>query len=643
MEVLKLMLRAVLCLGLGAGGQTAIAEDRASAERPNIVLIMADDMGFDSVGSYGATSYETPNIDRLASQGMQFDRAYATPLCTNTRLQLMTAYYNNRNFTSFGILDPDAKTIGHFMSEAGYTSLMAGKWQLQSYDPVSWPGAENRRGTGMHPRDAGFDEFSLYHTGHTELKGSRYANPVIETNDGFLDGTKGKYGPDIWANTIIDFIDRKAGGDKPFFVYYAMALPHGPFVPTPDSEEWATPELRLEQDVKFYGDMVEYADKIIGQIMDHLDRKGLSDNTLVLFYSDNGTHPSVLSDWNGITVQGGKSFSNQQGMRVPLIARWPGKIAADTHSGALVDSTDFIPTLLQAAKAQSVPHDIDGKSFLPVVLGKAKSTRDWVFLHHETRPGYDKDRFYLIRLALDESYKLYEDGRMFAVDSADIYEEVPMLPEEDTHQLRTARLRLQGVLDSMKPYRHYDPSTMPRPDFAAQVYSGHRFDEYMGLIVIEAERGRIPRDESWHEESFIPGYSGMGYVRSLRDQPKAPTIGVLEYPINVVGQQSEWSLRIRHRFDHADADKASAVWVKIDDGEWSLYSTGNDGEHRGWQWTSLDDAKAVSLTEGKHVISLAPFNDNLEIDKLALVREGRLIPKDLDSLPQTPFHPWFVD
>ena len=635
--MLKSVLKSILAFALAVAGHSAYAQ-----ERPNIVLIMADDMGFDSVGAYGGQSYATPNLDRLAAQGMQFNRAYATPLCTNTRLQLMTGYYQNRNFTAFGILPTDAKTIGHYMADAGYTSLIAGKWQLQSYDPPSWPGAETRRGTGMHPRDAGFDEFSLYHTGHTELKGSRYADPVIETQDGFLTGTEGQYGPDIWTNTIIDFIDRKAGGEEPFFVYYAMALPHGPFTPTPDSPEWADPAMRHTDQSRFYGDMVEYTDKVVGRIVDHLDAAGLGENTLVLFSSDNGTFQGILSQWNGRLVQGGKGLTNEQGIRVPMIARWTGRIAAGSHSEALADSTDILPTLLDAAGTGS-PQDanLDGHSFLPVTLGKAAKARDWVFFHHETRPGYDKDRYHLVRLALNEEFKLYEDGRMFRVDSDDIYEDAPMMPASDTPAERDARLALQRVLDSMKPYRHYDPATMPRPNFAAEVFAKHRYDEQAGLIVMEAERGIVPQNETWHAENLVPGSTGSGYVRALRDQAKQPTLAALTIPISIKSEQSDWSLRIRNRSDDADAAKPSAVWVKVNDGAWTLYSTANDGAHRGWKWSSLEDGPVLSLGEGEHVISLAPYNDNVKIDRLVLMREDRWSPVDLNALAESPYHPWF--
>ncbi|MFT4590391.1 MAG: arylsulfatase A, partial [Limisphaerales bacterium] len=165
---------------------TALRVTAAPADLPkHIVLIMADDIGIECFGCYGGRDYETPNIDELAATGLRFTHAYSQPLCTPTRLEIMTGRDNHRNWRHFGILPPEEKTFGHMMQGFGYKTCIAGKWQLQSYDPPDFPGAEKRRGTGMHPKDAGFDAYSLYHSLHTEDKGSRYADPTF-LRDGVL-------------------------------------------------------------------------------------------------------------------------------------------------------------------------------------------------------------------------------------------------------------------------------------------------------------------------------------------------------------------------------------------------------------------------------------------------------------------------
>ena len=212
------------------------AQEPTVQQMPNIILVMADDLGREAVGSYGGTSYKTPVLDKLAKTGVRFEHAYAYPLCTNTRVSLMTGKYNYRIWKAFGILDPEQKTFGHLMQDQGYRTCMVGKWQLQSYDPPGYPGGDLRRDKGMKVEDAGFDEYSMWHTGHTEEKGSRYPDPLIYENGKFLNNTNDRYGPDVFTDYLLDFIDRHQ--DRPFFAYYPMALPHGPFVMSPDNPEW---------------------------------------------------------------------------------------------------------------------------------------------------------------------------------------------------------------------------------------------------------------------------------------------------------------------------------------------------------------------------------------------------------------------
>jgi arylsulfatase A-like enzyme len=417
-------------------------------DQPNIVLIMADDLGYETLGCYGGESYSTPVLDELARTGMRFNHAYAQPLCTNTRLQLMTGRYNHRNWVAFGILDPRERTFGHYLQRAGYTTCIAGKWQLQSYDPPDYPGSELRRGIGMSPENAGFDEYCLWHAGHTELKGSRYADPRILQNGEFLKSTEGLYGPDVWANYISDFLERHRKG--PFFVYYPMALTHGPFTPTPDSVSWGDAERRHASDKRLFGDMVRYMDKTIGRIVSKIDQLGLRERTLILFFSDNGSPLGVTSRLAGRDVAGGKGMTTDAGTRVPLIANWRGVTPAGVVSNDLIDSTDFLPTLLDVAGHSTLPEvKIDGRSFLPQLRGERGDPRSWVFYHFDPRPGWDKDRRKLYRYAQDQKFKLYDDGRLFDLP-ADALEQNAIAPEEESQPAKRARATLQAVLDAMK-------------------------------------------------------------------------------------------------------------------------------------------------------------------------------------------------
>ena len=350
----------------------------------------------------------------MAQAGLLFTHAYSQPLCTPTRIQIMTGRYNHRNWTYFGILDPKEKTFGHLMREAGYKTCISGKWQLHSYDPPDFPNADRRRGMGMKVSQAGFDEHCLFHSWHTEKKGSRYAGPTYYRNGKLITEGEDKYGPGVSVDFILDFMKRNR--TEPMFVYYPMALPHRPMVPTPDSKEWKDPDRRGEENMRYFADMIAYMDKTVGRLIEGLNELGLRENTLVLFYSDNGTHLNVSSVLNGKQVQGGKATPRQTGIRVPLIANWPGMIESSRTSDDLVDASDFFPTLAELAQAKIADKSqIDGLSFVPTLFDQPGKKREWCFFWYDPRPGWDKNRFSRHVFALDHEYKLFSDGRFFDI------------------------------------------------------------------------------------------------------------------------------------------------------------------------------------------------------------------------------------
>jgi arylsulfatase A len=350
------------------------------SKQPNIVLIMSDDLGYEVVGANGGTSYKTPYIDALAGKGMRFENAHVMPLCTPTRLSLMTGKYNFRNYIGFGLIKPNEVTFGHLLTDAGYSTCIAGKWQLFSYNPLDQNPEE--RSTGQKIEDSGFEEFCVWHPHHTEEKGSRYKNPVIYENGAFRSDTDGKYGEDIFCDYIIDFIERKKDGDKPFFAYWPMAATHKPHEPTPDSPEWDTfdPPSNLsvgaktwaeledgswEDDPKFYRDMVEYHDKVVGRLMTYLEDQGLEKDTLVIYLGDNGSPDDVCSMMHEHNeICGGKGKTNDRGTHVPLVCSMPGTIPSATVQTDLIEATDFLPTIFEAAGLDFPEgYIIDGRSF----------------------------------------------------------------------------------------------------------------------------------------------------------------------------------------------------------------------------------------------------------------------------------------
>ncbi len=410
--------------------------------RPNVLFILADDLGFECLGCNGGTSYKTPNLDQLAARGVRFSHGYAQPLCTPTRVQLMTGQHNFRNWKAFGLMDPNEKTFGHMMQRAGYRTAIAGKWQFYSYEAKGSP----RYKAGMKPEQGGFDEYLLWHDLLTEDKGSRYANPVLNENGKPVPNTKGKYGPDLEFDFLTNFMAQKS--DKPFFAYYSMTLTHGPFNPTPNSPDWSEETRRLKDDPKYYADMVEYMDGNIGKILKFLDQSGLASNTLLLFFGDNGTPREVTSRMGDLVIPGGKGHPTDAGMHVPMIAHWPGVSAKGKVCPDLIDTTDFLPTIMETTGAKWFDgKPLDGRSFLPQIKGQKGNPREWAFAHYDPHPGC-KEPFPATRLTWDHTYKLYMDGRLFNIRE-DYFEKSPIPVESQAPRDRAARAKLQAGLDQM--------------------------------------------------------------------------------------------------------------------------------------------------------------------------------------------------
>lgn len=233
------------------------------------------------------------------------------------------------------------------------------------------------------------------------------------------------------------------------FVYYPMALPHWPMNPTPNSVAWKDPSKRLDESTAYFPDMVAYMDTLVGRIVDGVASLGLRDDTLILFYSDNGTDRRITSKFHGRDIIGGKNQTTQTGIRVPLIAHWPGKIAPGTNSD-LVEASDFVPTLAELA-GKPLPKDwqTDGVSFAPQLLGKkAPSPREWAFFWYDPRPGWDKEKFSRSIFALDHDYKLFTDGRFFDIKGETLREEA-LDTENLTPTAKAAHEKLSQAIKKM--------------------------------------------------------------------------------------------------------------------------------------------------------------------------------------------------
>ena len=405
-----LMLGALCCMQF-------ISCDSAKERRPvNIVIIMADDLGIECINTYGGTSYSTPNLDCMAEEGIRFEHCHAQPLCTPSRVQIMTGRYNVRNYVDFGLLDRSEITFSNLLKDAGYHTVIAGKWQLGKDKDA--------------PKHFGFDEACLWQHAASRIdeegRDTRYPNPLLEINGERKRFTNGEYAPDVVSDFLCDFMERNR--ENPFLVYYPMILTHCPFVPTPDSEHWDPQNMGSKSykgDTAFFADMVNYMDKMAGKLISKIEELGLSEHTLILFTGDNGTDKPVVSRFKGSEYPGGKGLTTDNGTHVPLIVKWTGIIEEGQVCNDLVDFSDVLPTICEAAHIE-LPSDriIDGLSFYPQLTGKKGQPRAHIYSWYKPRKKNTLKEF-----VRNKEYKLYRTGEFYRV-KVDPYEQSSINKED---------------------------------------------------------------------------------------------------------------------------------------------------------------------------------------------------------------------
>lgn len=413
-----------------------LASPTFAAERPNIVLIMADDMGYECLSANGSLDYTTPCLDRMAARGLRFEHCYSQPICTPSRVKLMTGQSNKRNYVKFGMLDRSLTTFAQLLKKVNYATCIAGKWQLGKEADA--------------PQHFGFDKALLWqHTRGRQDKqkhDTRYPNPRLELNSEKKNYTDGEFSSDLFLDFIKQFIvDHK---EQTFLVYYPMALVHCPFCPTPDSEDWDPTSLgskTYKGDPQYFADMVAYADKTVGSLVDFLKEQGLEENTLVMFVGDNGTDTPIVTNTVYGQVIGAKGSTVDGGNHVPCIMQWPartkknGRVLKD-----LVDFSDFLPSICEAAGVDIPNHTTyDGQSFLPLFAGDQPDRRKSIFQWYSRNGVPEKAR----EFARAQRYKLYSTGEFYDVSNDRL--EKYALQDLSREQL-AVRSELQAHLDRYK-------------------------------------------------------------------------------------------------------------------------------------------------------------------------------------------------
>ncbi|MHC4641769.1 MAG: arylsulfatase [Planctomycetota bacterium] len=422
---------------------------KPSAKRPNIIFIMADDLGYADLGCYGQKKIKTPNIDRLAKEGTRFTQCYAgSTVCAPSRSVLMTGQHTGHtrvrgNFGKAGgvlvtgsgspqrriPLEPEDVTVAEVLKQAGYATGITGKWGLGEPDS-----------TGL-PTRQGFDEWFGYlnqRAAHSYYPPYLWHNEEKVILEGNQEGQRKQYSHNLVTDFALKFI--RGHSRKPFFLYLPFTIPHAKYE-IPSTDPYA--DKPWSKDAKVHAAMITLMDRDIGSIMALLKKLNIDDNTIVFFCSDNG----AAQRWEGTfdssgPLRGKKSTMYEGGLRTPMIVRFPGKVgAAKLNTTAVWYFADVLPTLADIAGTKPPP-GIDGISVLPTLLGKKQNTADR-FLYWEFPSGGFKQavrwrNYKAIRPAPNKPLELYDIEKDLA-EQNNVAEKHPDVVAKIEKYLKTAR------------------------------------------------------------------------------------------------------------------------------------------------------------------------------------------------------------
>lgn len=418
-----------------------------SGKHPNVVLILADDLGVECLSAYGGTTHQTPNLDRLVKKGMRFTHCFSNPYCSPSRGQLLTGRYPFQNGLKVVLhsrsqeniyLRPSQPSFVRQLKLHGYSTQIVGKWHVS---------LEHKHDT---IREFGFDRSQTWQIfDEIGAKTTRYWTPYLKRDGAVIaQEIKDRYGPDVDLEVFLEFIESSAKANHPFFAFYSTCLPHYPWEPTPDSVDrtYRASNAGHKGDPKYFPEMVAYLDKQIGVMFRKLDDFGIADNTIVIFLADNGTDRDLVNTWgDGQQIAGGKGTMTDRGTLVPLIVRWPGNIKAGSTCDDLVDLSDIFPTLCDLTGAPLPEESLHGLSFAPQLLGHPVKSgqpvqpRDWIHIQN------DEDR-----QVRNRDYMLDNKGKLHPVVPLG---EAPVEShlKDETPKEAAARLALQAVLKGIGP------------------------------------------------------------------------------------------------------------------------------------------------------------------------------------------------
>ncbi|MCA9010953.1 MAG: sulfatase-like hydrolase/transferase, partial [Planctomycetaceae bacterium] len=427
--------------------KNAVARSVDAASKPNIVLILADDLGIECLSAYGGKSHKTPHLDQLAKEGMRFTQCFSNPFCSPSRGQLLTGRYPFQNGLKVVLhsrsqeniyLRPSQPSFARQLKQYGYSTQIVGKWHVA---------LEHKHDT---TREFGFDHSQTWQIfDENGDKTTRYWTPYLK-RDGTVIAEKitDRYGPDVDLEVYLDFIESRAKAKTPFLAFYSTCLPHYPWEPTPDSSDrtYRASGAGHKGDPKYFPEMVAYLDKQIGVMLQKLDNLGIADNTIVIFLADNGTDRDIVNTWGeGQQISGGKGTMTDRGTHVPLIVRWPGNIEAGSTCDDLVDLSDIFPTICDLTGSPMPEQTLHGRAFASQLRGDAdkpgqqNQPRDWIHIQNADD-----------RQVRNRDYMLNNKGQLRrVVPLSEAPSESPS--KDDAAKEAAARLALQAAFETLGP------------------------------------------------------------------------------------------------------------------------------------------------------------------------------------------------
>jgi len=361
------------------------ATEQKLPSSPNIILLLADDLGYGDLSCYGSASIETPHLDSLAAQGMKFSRFYAgSAVCTPSRACLLTGKFPLRfdirqHFTDNEEHLPEGTvTLPKLLKQAGYATAHIGKWHLGGLRPMDYEARQQNEPANPGPLQHGFDHALTNIEGApirpqliTERKLYREGGKYLIRNDEHIPEIK-KHWTEIKVDEAIGLVENWNADDQPFFLNLWFDVPHTPYEPAPEPHLSKYEKMGATGDQLYFRSMVSHLDANIGRLVNKLKALGIFENTLIIFTSDNG--PAYQGSPG--PFKGGKTDLHEGGIRVPMFAVWPGHIPENTYSFQTTHMADILPTFCEAAGIENYPSDIDGQSILSHLQGSERTERD---------------------------------------------------------------------------------------------------------------------------------------------------------------------------------------------------------------------------------------------------------------------------